>query len=61
MTTLSDKRNFMKYKKPAKLKQGDVVAIVSPSWGGPSVFPHVYENGLKILTEWGLKINRRYD
>lgn len=46
----------MRYKKPTKLKQGDVVAIVSPSWGGPSVFPHIYENGLKILTEWGLKI-----
>ena len=32
------------------------MAIVSPSWGGPSVFPHIYENGLKILQEWGLKI-----
>ncbi|MFZ2188106.1 MAG: S66 peptidase family protein [Candidatus Moraniibacteriota bacterium] len=39
-----------------KLKPDDTVAIISPSWGGPSVFPHVYENGLKILTEWGLKI-----
>ena len=32
------------------------MAIVSPSWGGPSVFPHVYENGIKVLREWGLKI-----
>ncbi len=32
------------------------MAIISPSWGGPSVFPHVYENGLKVLEEWGLKI-----
>jgi muramoyltetrapeptide carboxypeptidase LdcA involved in peptidoglycan recycling len=46
----------MKYTKPARLKRGDTVAIVSPSWGGPSVFPRPYENGLKILTEWGLKI-----
>lgn len=46
----------MTYKKPSKLKQGDTVAIVSPSWGGPSVFPHIYENGLKVLQEWGLKI-----
>ncbi len=46
----------MKYKKPQRLQKGDVVAIVSPSWGGPSRFPHVYENGLKILEEWGLKI-----
>jgi len=44
------------YKKPEKLKKGDTVAIVSPSWGGPSVFPHIYENGLQILREWGLKI-----
>ncbi|OGL65053.1 microcin C7 resistance protein MccF [Candidatus Uhrbacteria bacterium RIFCSPLOWO2_01_FULL_47_24] len=42
--------------KPKRLKQGDVVAIISPSWGGPSAFPHIYENGLKILREWGLKI-----
>lgn len=27
-----------------------------PSWGGPSVFPYIYENGLKVLQEWGLKI-----
>lgn len=46
----------MYYKKPKKLKKGDEVAIVSPSWGGPSAFPHVYENGLKVLKEWGLKI-----
>ena len=46
----------MNYKKPEKLKRGDAVAIVSPSWGGPSIFPHVYEKGLKILRDWGLKI-----
>jgi len=46
----------MTYKKPSKLKRGDMVAIVSPSWGGPSVFPHIYENGLKVLREWDLKI-----
>lgn len=46
----------MQYQKPKRLNQGDTVAIVSPSWGGPSVFPHIYENGLKVLEEWGLKI-----
>ena len=46
----------MIYTKPQKLNIGDTVGIVSPSWGGPSVFPAVYENGLKILAEWGLKI-----
>lgn len=44
------------YKKPERLRPGDTVAIVSPSWGGPSVFPYIYENGLKVLNEWGLKV-----
>lgn len=46
----------MNYKKPEKLKPGDTIAIVSPSWGGPSIFPYIYENGLKVLQEWDLKI-----
>lgn len=46
----------MNYKKPEKLKHDDTVAIVSPSWGAPSVFPHIYENGIKVLQDWGLKI-----
>lgn len=46
----------MTYKKPSKLKIGDKVAIVSPSWGGPSVFPLIYENGIKVLREWRLEI-----
>ena len=46
----------MKYKKSKKLNKGDLIAIVSPSWGGPSVFPHIYENGLKVLQKWGLRI-----
>jgi muramoyltetrapeptide carboxypeptidase LdcA involved in peptidoglycan recycling len=46
----------MNFIKPNRLKKGDTVAIVSPSWGGPSVYPHVYENGLKVLEDWGLSI-----
>jgi muramoyltetrapeptide carboxypeptidase LdcA involved in peptidoglycan recycling len=43
--------------KPNKLNKGDVVAIVSPSWGGPSKFSHIYENGIKFLEkEFGLRI-----
>jgi muramoyltetrapeptide carboxypeptidase LdcA involved in peptidoglycan recycling len=30
--------------------------VLSPSWGGPSVFPHVYEHGLTVLREWGLEV-----
>lgn len=42
--------------KPSRLAVGDAVAIVSPSWGGPSIFPHIYENGLEALKNLGLKI-----
>ena len=37
--------------KPKMLKSGSRIAVVSPSWGGPSLFPHIYENGLKVLKE----------
>ena len=42
--------------KSKKLQKGDTIAIVSPSWGGPSIFPHVYESGIKVLENLGLKI-----
>lgn len=42
--------------KPKKLKKGDTIAILSPSWGGPSVFPHIYESGIKTLKKLGFKI-----
>ena len=42
--------------KPNKLNIGDTVAVVSPSWGGPSEFPAVYELGLSALRGLGLKI-----
>lgn len=41
----------MKFQKPASLKPGDKVAIVSPSSGMPFLFPWVYEQGLNRLKE----------
>lgn len=41
----------MNFKTPSKLKKGDKVAIISPSTGLPSIFPWVYELGLKRLRE----------
>jgi muramoyltetrapeptide carboxypeptidase LdcA involved in peptidoglycan recycling len=38
-------------KKLTKLKKGDKVAIVSPSFVAPAVWPHVHELGLKRLRE----------
>ena len=35
----------------SKLEKGDKVAIVSPSFAAPGVWPHVYELGLKNLRE----------
>ena len=37
--------------KPRKLNPGDKIATVSPSWGGPSVFPHRYQAGIRQLQE----------
>lgn len=38
-------------KKIQKLKKGDKVAILSPSFAAPGKWPHVYELGLKRLRE----------
>ena len=40
-----------RFRKPTRLHPGDRIAIVSPSWGGPSQFPLVYEKGLRVLRE----------
>lgn len=37
--------------KPKKLKPGDTIALLSPSWGGPAAFPAVYENGKRIIED----------
>lgn len=43
---------FMKeIQKLPKLKKGDKVAIISPSFAAPGVWPHMYELGLKRLRE----------
>lgn len=43
--------------KPERLREGDIVAIVSPSWGGPSIFPKIYESGISFLeNDLGLKV-----
>ena len=46
----------MELLRPEGLKEGDAVAIISPSWGGPSLFPRVYENGLRSLESLGLRV-----
>ena len=42
--------------KPKRLQKGDTLAIVAPSWGGASIFPHIYESGIETLKKLGFKI-----
>jgi muramoyltetrapeptide carboxypeptidase LdcA involved in peptidoglycan recycling len=44
-------------RKPPRLRPGDTAAVVSTSWGGPSIFPHVFDRGLDVLRRvFGLKV-----
>ena len=36
---------------PPKARPGDRVAVVSPSWAGPGVFPAVHEIGMRVLRD----------
>lgn len=45
-----------RWRRPRRLASGDVVAVLSPSWGGPGVFPAVFERGLAVLRRWGLVV-----
>lgn len=42
--------------RPHRLGDGDTVAVVSTSWGGPSEFPAVHEAGLAALARFGLRV-----
>ena len=35
--------------RPRHLAPGDTVAVLSPSWGGPDAFPHVFDHGIEVL------------
>lgn len=39
------------FQKPKRLKLGDTVAVLSPSWGGPSAYPDVFDLGLANLRD----------
>ncbi len=42
--------------KSQRLKPGDTIGIVSPSWGGAGAFPHRVEQGIKCLENLGFKV-----
>lgn len=41
----------MKLRRPPRLRVGDTIAVVTPSWGGPGLFPHRYQAGKRQLEE----------
>jgi muramoyltetrapeptide carboxypeptidase LdcA involved in peptidoglycan recycling len=50
-------RDRFEYSKPNRLAEGDMVALLSPSWGGPHEFPHVFEAGVATLVDrFGLRV-----
>lgn len=42
--------------KAPKLKPGDTIGIVSPSWGGAGLFPHRVEQGVRCLQSLGYRV-----
>ncbi len=47
----------MQFVKPPRLREGDTVAVLSPSGAAPNRFPWVYERGLRTLRErFGLQV-----
>ena len=46
----------MEFKKPKRLVEGDVVAVLSSSWGGPSLFPGKFDKGIQELESLGLRV-----
>jgi muramoyltetrapeptide carboxypeptidase LdcA involved in peptidoglycan recycling len=41
--------------RPAALRPGDTIGIVSPSWGGPAFFPHRLERGIAQIEAMGYR------
>lgn len=39
------------FQKPMRLRPGDTVAVLSSSWGGPSVYPNVFDLGLANMCD----------
>ncbi len=42
--------------KAARLRPGDTIGIVSPSWGGAAAYPHRLENGVSFLESQGYRV-----
>lgn len=41
---------------PRRLQTGDVIGIISPSWGGAGAFPHRVEQGVRQIEAMGYRV-----
>ena len=55
MDQLADK-GTQRIIKPPRLRLGDTIGIVSPSWGGAGKYPHRVERGVKHLESLGFTV-----
>lgn len=44
--------------KPQKLNKWDTIAVLSPSWWWATLFPHVFENWIKVLKKIWYKVKQ---
>jgi muramoyltetrapeptide carboxypeptidase LdcA involved in peptidoglycan recycling len=44
-------------RKPRRLRPGSQLVVISPAWGGPSLFPRVHESGLRNLELLGFRVH----
>jgi muramoyltetrapeptide carboxypeptidase len=42
--------------RPPRLREGDIVGIISPSWGGGAAHPHRVERGVDYLESLGFRV-----
>ena len=42
--------------KPPRLREGDTVGVISPSWGGGAEYPHRVERGVEYLQSSGFRV-----
>lgn len=42
--------------KPPRLREGDTVGVISPSWGGGAAYPHRVERGVAYLESLGFRV-----
>jgi muramoyltetrapeptide carboxypeptidase LdcA involved in peptidoglycan recycling len=42
--------------KPPRLRKGDTVGVISPSWGGGAEYPHRVERGIAYLESRGFRV-----